>query len=138
MTDECWRDWPSHQFETHDDFVRAVQASGPFATRDVYCLNEQNGPTTVYFRTVALKDQMVPPAFDRSRPLFRLMKLNIDEDSPWVWVHVLPDNTPGAFCTPDEMTAIYERMRGKPWIMDFCRALLQHGKATLYEELPGL
>lgn len=134
--DQSWRDWPSHRFASHSDFVAAAQAlTESMPANDVICLNEggPDDPTTVYFRTVALKDRMVPPAFDRSRPGFRIFRL---DDGAWVWTHVLPDNTPGDYCTPEEMVLIYARLAEASWAADFWRAAKQHGKATLYDELP--
>jgi len=93
-----------------------------------------DGGLELRFETVADKDKIAPPDFDRSKPQFRLYAI---KDAPETngWFEVLADNLPGRRATREEVAQIDHRINTAPWRDDFWYAIHKHGKATLYAPL---
>lgn len=120
--------WPSHVYTSPRSASMAVLDaldSVEFDPTDILMAGQ-----ALYFRTVDLKDQIVPPDFNRRKPLYRLFR---GDDGLNRLYNVLPDNTPGD--EVDEVTTnkVMRFVNDASWRFHFWQAFVHHGKATIYE-----
>jgi len=131
----AYLNWPSHVYTSPRSGMMAVLDaldSVEFEPTDILLAGQ-----TLYFRSVALKDQIVPPEFDRRKPLYRLFQ---EEGYRHRLYTVLPDNTPGDEVAPSVAQMIQIMVGTRPWGHHFWSAFAQHGKATIYagQGIPNL
>ncbi len=132
MTDRS--QWPAHRFLDAGEYNAALRRARDLGIDDRIQAYPARGPGTVMlFETVAIKDQILPPAFVRGRPRFRLFA-DDGVGGKWTWWEVNIDNTVGAPATNQQIADIDRMLADAPWAASFWDAFERHGKATVYEQ----
>lgn len=119
------RDWPCQQFTDEHEMLAAMKRAVELLDPDDYLFIGDE----IRFRTVAAKDRVIAPEFERSNPRWRVY---LHEDGTMSWHEVLADNTVGEAITDTAMIGRIGAQIDPAWAADFWRAARRHGKATLY------
>ena len=126
------RHLPSHMVTDEAEYDRIVKAA--MKARIELTVDHLGDRWLCYFPSVEVKDMLVPPPFERTKPFLR-QYADDGQGGEFTWWQVLEDNTPGDPATPEQIAQVQARFEADTTMWNnFLLALEQHGKATVYAE----